>query len=131
MAASDLGQINAELAQLMTDRLGIGGADFAGKVRRAGRLLPRHIRRAARFLVEAEKMSAHPKLIRLIDQKRTSEAAGLCRTYLKSVDPADRRWGIFLGRLSVVVFNLLLLAGLVIAVLVWRGYLGPGGTPGP
>lgn len=130
MTPTDPAEINAELDALMGERLGVGGNGFGAKVRRAGRLLPRHVRREARYLVQAGQMSAHPRLAPLVDPQRVAQAAETCRSYLTGIDAADRRWGIVVGRLSVIAFNWLLLAALVIALLTWRGYLGPDPGPG-
>ena len=49
--------------------------------------------------------------------------AGELRTYLKSIDPGDRRKSWWLGWAASLGFNILLFAALTIVVLRWRGLI--------
>lgn len=111
------------LAALMQERLGIRGKDLRTKLRRAGRLLPKHVHRDADVLLEALDMEAHPKLARRLDAAAIAKACKNVENHLYTIDPATRRWDRIIGVLSANAFNLLVTAGLVIAILIWRGYV--------
>ena len=113
----------AELEGLMTDRLRVRGGDLGAQVRKAGRLLPRRISRDARFLAEAVAMQQSPKLARMVDEARVAEAHASVRDFLKSVDPVERRKDRILGILGGLAFAFLVIAGAIIWVLRWRGYV--------
>lgn len=113
----------ARLAKLMEERLDLRGANFAAKVRRAGRLLPRHVREAAGVLVRATPLMDHPRLSRQVNPSELEAAAGIVEKYLLDVNPWDRRRGIAVSWLSGLAFSLLALVVAVVLVLVWRGYL--------
>lgn len=116
-------EVIAEIAALMHTRLGIGGDSLADRLRRAGRRVPQRLRAQARALARAEPLANHPGLCRTLDAPALCAAAAELRAWLRSIDPADRRRGWWLGMLSGLVFNLLVLAALMLAVLRWRGYL--------
>lgn len=119
----DIHAKTARLAQLMEDRLDVRGADFTAKVRRAGRLLPRHVREAAGLLCNALPLMDHPQLSRQVKPSELENAAHVVEAYLLDVDPWERRRGIAVSWLSGLAFSLLVLVVAVVLVLVWRGYL--------
>lgn len=125
-SSPDIFQINAELAHLMGQKLGVSGRALGKATRRAGRALPRWVRRDLAFLRDQEALAAHPKLRMQIDTDEVSKAARRVTRHLDAIDPAERAKDRWLGIAGVVAFNFLLLAGLVIAVLAWRGVIGPG-----
>jgi hypothetical protein len=112
-----------QIAALLQDRLGIRGKGLAAKLRRAGRLLPRHVRRQAEVLVQAVQMQASPKMARMVDGEAAQKAYQDCENYLSGIDAWDRRKGRIIGILSTSALNLLAVAALVVVVLVWRGFL--------
>jgi len=111
------------IATLLQDRLGIRGKGLNAKLRRAGRLLPRHVRRQGAVLVQAAQMQASPKMARMVDGEAVQKAYRACEDYLSGVDAWDRRKGRIIGILSTSALNLLAVAALFVAVLVWRGFL--------
>ncbi len=111
------------LAALIEERLGVRGNGLEAKLNRAGRRLPRWVRREAGRLVEARRMAAHPKLMRRTDPDALDRAFGRCESWLRGIDPAERRKDRILGPLAVNAFNLLVVAGLFIAYLVWAGHV--------
>jgi len=123
----DLSAVNADLATLMAERLGVSGAALKDKTRRAGRSLPRWVRRDLAFLDMQESLAMHPKLRGVADLRRAAAAARRVAAYLESIDPAECRKDRIYGILAVIAFNLLLIAALVVTVLAWRGVIGPGG----
>ncbi|WP_456390957.1 hypothetical protein [Profundibacter sp.] len=112
-----------QVAELMKTRLGIRGKDLATKLRHTGRMMPKRIKREAAFLVEAAALAKSPKLSRMIDFERVEAAHKTCMTFLESVDVADRRKGVVLGILGSLALSFVVVAGLVVTVLAWRGYI--------
>ena len=112
-----------KLAHLFEERLDVRGKGFAAKVRRAGRLVPRTLRRDTGLILRAMEFGRHPRLARQIDFRETERAADRLEAWLREINPWERRWNIVLGWLAGNAFNLLAVAALVMAVLVWRGLL--------
>lgn len=108
------------LARSIEDRLGIGGNGLEAKLRRGGRRLPRPVREAARQLVQAEEMSAVPKLAPQIDAARIEAACAQAERALAAMDPAERRKTAAIGWLAQNAFNFLAIAALLAAVVIWR-----------
>ena len=113
----------AEVADLMKERLNVRGKDLATKLRHTGRMMPKRIKREARFLADAAALAENPKLSRMIDPVRVETAHLACIGFLENVDVADRRKGVLLGILGSVTLTIVVVSALVITVLVWRGYL--------
>ncbi|WP_095590537.1 hypothetical protein [Actibacterium ureilyticum] len=114
-------QLSDRVAAEIESRLGVGGRDLAQKLRRAGRLLPGHVRKDIRRILDAKSMADNPRLARQIDMPRIEAAERRVLAYLKTIDRADRRKGAVLGLLGGLSFNLIAAFALLIAVLVWRG----------
>lgn len=123
MRTAPIEQLADEVALKMQDRMSVGGKGLAAKLRRAGRLLPRDVRRQALFLAEAEKLVQNPKLIKMIDPAKVQAAHRICLGYLDGLNPGERRKRMLLSMVTSTAFAILVVAGLYIAVLVWRGFL--------
>jgi hypothetical protein len=119
--ARSAGELAAELSLLLERRLGVKGGGLDARVRRAGRLLPRKVRRAALEIAEAEKREASPRLARLNDPGRLAQCFAVAERHLRAVDPAARRARLILGILGAVAFGLLVLFAAVVTLLVQRG----------
>ena len=126
MAEPTQAERNAALASRMGDKLGVGRGSLQRVKGRAGRWLPRWLRRDADYLIEAEALAKHPKLRHMVDPARAAKAEKRLLAHLATRDPAKERTDRLLGQLAAFAFNMLLLAALVIAVLWWRGLIGPG-----
>ena len=113
----------ALLDLLIEERLGVRGRGLEAKLRRAGRMLPRWIRREAAQLVEAERRMGHPKLMMQTDPVLLETAYDRCETWLKTVDPAERRKDRVLGLLAVNSLNMIFVAAAFLSYLVWSGHL--------
>ncbi|WP_300519362.1 hypothetical protein [Aliiroseovarius sp.] len=111
------------LTRLMEERLGLGGEGFAAKLARAGRRLPRRIRRDGALIVDALSLQAHPKLSRQLDAARLDRSLTHVERHLRGIDPWDRRKGIVLNWLAGIAFSLLVVAALFVAALRWRGLI--------
>jgi len=112
-----------EICTLFADKLSLTRGTLDQRLRRAGRRLPARIREQARIITEAEALAAHPKLARRVDPDRLDRAFAEVRSYLREIDPADRRRGAVLGVLGGLAFNMLLFAALALAGLRWQGLI--------
>ena len=122
----DIGVIHAkadEVYAAMGERLSVGGQDLSARTRKAGRLLPRRIRRDALYMANAAELAENPKLVRMIDPARYEAAYRACMTHLKTVDPTERRKDMFLSVAGGISFAVFAVGGLTLSVLVWRGLL--------
>jgi hypothetical protein len=121
MTPQDLSLQIDDIRTLLESQLRIRGATLERQLRRAGRLLPRKIRAEAAFLVQANLLVQNPKLARMINADRVGQAHDTIADYLRRIDPKERAKTRALNYAGFIAFNILLLAGVVIAVLVWRG----------
>ncbi|MEQ8897913.1 MAG: hypothetical protein RID23_12550 [Roseovarius sp.] len=111
------------LSEMLQKRLGVRGKTLKVRLSRAGRRLPKAQRRAGETLLRAERLMGHPKLARLADPVETDQAFDSITGHLKRFDRDEARRNALLTWLAVVVFNLLLLGGLVVALVRWQGPL--------
>lgn len=107
----------------MEERLDIRGEGLAAKYRRSGRRVPAWVKREIAPLIEALDLAEHPKLLPRVDMERIEAGATKAETWLKSVDPWDRRKGIVLHWLAGNAMMLILVGVGVVAVMAWRGLL--------
>lgn len=119
----EIAETSADLLLLMKEKLRVRGRTLGAAMHRARHRVPRRIRRALERLAEAEAVSANPRLRLMMDQSALDRAERDLRAYLAEIDPADERKGWYLGILAGLAINLLTLVVLLIAVLLWRGYL--------
>ena len=120
---TDLSTRFVKLRTLLAEKLGVGPGDLSRQIRRAGRRLPRKVRREAEFLARAEAMSRHPRLSRLLDPREVARAENRVARHLGGIDPARQRRDRRQNRLAAVGFYLLVTFALVVTVLWWRGYV--------
>ncbi len=111
----------AEVRKLMETRLRVRGKTLDLQVRKAGRRLPRNLRRDATYLAQAATVMHHPKLNRMIDADKATKAHGRLTSYLAGVNPADRVKGMFLAWLGSLAFAFIVVFIIVVTVLVQRG----------
>lgn len=117
------GQMAERIAELMEARLGVRGATLADKLRRGGRLLPRRVRREADYMARCADQARSPRLQMQLDHERIADAYDACVRYLKPLGAGARRRAVLLDMLTGIVAAITVTATLVIALLVWRGYL--------
>ncbi len=108
------------IAELIEERLGVRGQNLERKLHKAGRNLPRFVQREAAKIVHSTKVQGQPKLARTIDGKSVLRAYKTCEKHLCEIDPRDRKVGGAISFLATNAFNLLVIVGLTIAVMVWR-----------
>jgi hypothetical protein len=116
-------QMADRVADLMEARLRVRGAGLSRKLRRGGRLLPKKVKTAAEVLALSAEAAQVPKLRSRVDPERAAIAYDICLRYLKPLGAGARRsaflWGLGASTAAIVAVT----GGLVLAVLVWRGYL--------
>lgn len=113
----------AQVAEMMKERLNIRGSTLVEKLRHTGRMMPRQVKSDAALLADAVVLAQSARLHKRIDTAKVDAAYKSCVQFLESVDVADRRRGAVLGTLASAVLSLSAVAALVVAVLIWRGYI--------
>lgn len=111
------------VAGLMEERLSIAGNGLEEKLRKGGRRLPHTIRAAAQTVADAAVMAQNPKLLMRMDQEAVAKSYDTAVRYLTRLGAKDRRVGAMLDFGASVAFSLLVVGGLLLAVLRWRGFL--------
>ena len=111
----------ARLSALMEERLGLRGPDLERQLRKAGRRLPRHIRRDGETVVMAERLAAHPKLARQIDRAALARADDRMTRHLEAIDPKEARRTRLINMAALIAAQILVIAVALVAVLAWRG----------
>jgi len=110
-----------EVRDALDSKLRVRGPSLEAQIRKAGRLLPRRVRRDAMFLAQCVGLAANPKLARMIDMPRAKHAHRNVLAHLEGVDMMAQRRGMALNIIASIAFALLVTGGLVLFVLVQRG----------
>lgn len=119
-----LNQRSETVRELLRTKLGLRGKTLAAQLKRAGRRLPARHHRDGQVILSAQDRIVHPKLATTIDEAELNAAFAGLMNHLGAVDPKDRRKGKLLGWMGYQVFNLMVIAALLVAVLLWRGFIG-------
>ena len=122
MSAVTIHQMADRVAQLLEERLGLGGRDLSAKLKRAGRMLPKKVRDSGKVLAAAAHKAQNPKLLGQIDMGDVTEAYDVCVKHLIAIDPVGRRRDLFAGMVGSVGVGVLVLAVALLGFLAWRGY---------
>ena len=112
-----------EVHGTFAEKLGLRGRTLDRQIRKAGRLLPRTVRRDAVFLSQCLTVADNPKLAKMYDMNRATEAHANIMAYLDTIDPAAERRARAMSLFASIAFALLVTAGLVIFVLSRRGFI--------
>jgi hypothetical protein len=123
MSGVSVQQMAGRVAELMEARLRVRGRGLAEKLRRGGRLLPRKVRRKAEFLARSAEQAGVPRLQMQLDHERIAEAYDACVRYLKPLGASARRRAVLLEMVTGFATGLFVTAVLVVALLLWRGFL--------
>ncbi|MGV6812661.1 MAG: hypothetical protein ACWA47_10470 [Brevirhabdus sp.] len=123
MERADITKMADEIAKAMGDKLGARGRGLKGKLRHSGRILPAEVRAAAKAVLEAEKYAGSPKLAKRIDPVALGHAKHTCLNYLTNIDTSEATKKAIADYASGLALNILMLAVLIVAILVWRGFL--------
>lgn len=120
---ADVQQMAARVADLLESRLRVRGPSLAVLVRKAGRRLPRKVRRAARELASFEGLARHPKGIMMVNQTRAEAAYEICMSHLRPLGSKERLISAALNFAGTVALMLLVLGGVFLAIWTLRGPL--------
>lgn len=123
MAGVTVDTLAESIAEALADKLGARGDTLERQVRRAGRKLPRGVRRDVLAVAGAQRLRGNPRLERQIDLGRLEAAERRVLAYLNTVNMAERRVTGFVNALAALVLSLIVVAGLAIGVMVWQGLL--------
>jgi hypothetical protein len=116
-------QMVEEVRVGLADKLRVRGRSLAVQVRKAGRRLPRAVRRDAVYLVQTVGLADNPKLARMIDMARAQAAHRNILQFLQTVDVAAERRGIALQIIASTALAILVTGILLLIVLVQRGFV--------
>ena len=123
----DLRSMADEVARLMADRF--GGArrgeapTLADMIRRRGAALPRHLRRQAQVLAQADAVVGAPKIARQIDKQPAARAHEALVRYLAPLGSASRWKNRTVNFAASVALGLLVLLAVAVWVMVRRDLL--------
>jgi hypothetical protein len=123
MSAVAIQQMADRVAQLLEERLSLGGRDLDAKLQRGGRMLPKRVREGAELLAASAEKAKNPKLLGQIDMGAVTGAYDACLRHLTTIDPSNRRKDMWAGAVGFIGYGLVFLIIGIIAVLVWRGFL--------
>jgi hypothetical protein len=119
----DMAAKSRKLRGLMQQKLDVRGRDLRQSLRRAGRRLPRGVRKRGADMMRAEVLANNPKTARQVDIAEVDAAYDYMWNYLDGLDVADMRRGRILSLTSAIAANLLLVCLLFVIWLWWRGYV--------
>ncbi|WP_071690978.1 hypothetical protein [Nioella sediminis] len=118
-----LDRLSDRLTALLREKLGVRADTLPVALRRAGRKLPRRLRRDGALLLAAIERSRNPRLARVTDGDGPERAARRIEVYLSGLDPATARARARAYLFADLAFRLAVVIALVIGVLAWRGYV--------
>lgn len=123
MEPAEIQALVARVFALLESKLGARGATLEKRLSYVRRKLPGRIRRAGGLLVEAQRMADNPRLAMRLEPEGLTRATAKIERFLNEIDvPAElsrRRY----NKMAAVAGQVLLAIGVLIALLVWRGYL--------
>lgn len=121
--ALSMHQMVDEVRAGLADKLRLRGRSLAVQVRKAGRRLPRAVRRDAVYLVQTVGLADNPKLARMIDMHRAQAAHRNILQFLETVDVNAERRAMAFQIAASVALAILVTAILLLVVLVQRGFV--------
>ena len=116
-------QMADEVRDGLQSKLRVHGRSLEAQIRKAGRLLPRAVRRDATFLAQGAGLVQNPKLARMVDMAKARQAHRNVLAYLETVDAGAQRRDAALNLVASIAFALLVTAGLLLFVLWQRGFI--------
>lgn len=123
MEQTAVSQLASQIYDLMGERLRVRGASLRARVKRAGRLLPKSVRRAAGELIAAEDMAENPVLATRLDPDAVRRAYETCKRYLTDVDPKEARSRARYNMAALISAQFLIVVALAVTLLRWRGFI--------
>jgi hypothetical protein len=116
-------QMVDEVSAALDAKLGMRGRTLAAQVRKAGRLLPRGVKRDATYLAQTVDLSQNPKLSRMVDIDKVSRAHANVLAFLAGVDRGAQRRTAALNMIASIAFVFLVTGIVLLFVLVQRGFI--------
>lgn len=113
----------AEISALMQSQLRIKGRNLHAQYRKAGRLLPRAVRRDIRYLLDTAALGDNPKLAPMINQPKVQRAHRNTVMYLRDIDPKAQLWTRVLNITASIALAMIVVFVVTLFVLVQRGFL--------
>lgn len=113
----------AEIRALFESKMWIKGRDLKTQLRKAGRRLPKKIRRDVALLIDLEKTAANPKLSRMIDMEKATQAHANIVAFMEKRDPRAALLDRIIGIAASIAFALIVVTVLLLYVLVQRGFI--------
>jgi hypothetical protein len=105
--AHDLASRDKALTRVFEAQLGVKSRTFAGALHRAGRRLPRRLRKQGAVILNAQHLAGNPKLAQQIDARDVDRAYAEITAHLEAIDVADLRRGRLLGLAGIIAANFL------------------------
>jgi len=121
--ALSLEQMVEEVREGLEKQLRVRGPSLEVQVRKAGRRLPRAVRRDATYLAQTVGLAGNPKLAKMVDMQKAVRAHRNVLAFLKTVDLGAARRDLALQSMASIAFVVLVTAALVLFVLVQRGFV--------
>lgn len=119
----DMAAKSRKLRGLMQQKLDVRGRDLRQSLRRAGRRLPKAVRKRGAALMRAEMLAHNPKTAQQVDADAVERDYEYVRAHLASIDVNEMRKTRVLSVTGTVVANLIVVGVLFIVWLWWRGYV--------
>ena len=123
MTDKDMAVKSRKLRGLMQQKLDVRGRDLRQSLKRAGRRLPKSVRKRGAALMRAEMLAHNPKTARQIDVDAVERDYEYVRAHLAAIDVDELRKSRILSVTGAVAANLLVVFVLFIIWLWWRGYV--------
>lgn len=123
ITTKDMATKTRKLCVLMQQKLGVRGRDLHHSLRRAGRRLPRSVRKCGAELVRAELLTHNPKTLRQVDADAVERAYNVMRAYLEKIDVGEMRKARMLNLAGIIAANIIFVAVLFVVWLWWRGFV--------
>lgn len=121
--SNEMGKRVARLEKLLAQKFGLSDGDLSHRAAKAGRRLPRGVRKDIALIAQTAQTAGNPKLAFQMPDKKVARAFERAEAHLVTIDVKDRRKDQLLKTLGALSFNLIVLFILLLVLLRWRGYV--------
>lgn len=111
------------LARVFEAQLGVKSRNLSQALRRAGRRLPRPLRKQGAFILQAQQLAGNPKLARQVNPRDVDKAYSAITNHLEAIDVADERKGRWLNLAGIIAANFLIVVAAFVLWLWWFDYV--------
>ncbi len=111
------------LARVFEAQMGVKSRSLRQALRRAGRRLPRHLRKQGGVILQAQQLAGNPKLARQINMREVDQAYAAITNHLEAINVADERKGRWLNLAGIVAANFLIVVAAFVLWLWWFDYV--------